>query len=291
MTAKSLQDYQQSAKFSQLCGHRIAHWHEGKGKDVLFIHGFPSASWDWYQQWQTLSNDYRLHALDLLGFGLSDKPLPYQYSLAEQADIVTALLQEQKIDSVDIIAHDYGVSVAQELLARQQQGSLACHISSICFLNGGLFSESHRPLLKQKLLKSKLGTLMASFLRKGSLKSSFTRIFGANTPPSDTEIDVLWTLLRENNGHLVMPSLLSYLDERAEKRDGWVQAMQQTDIPLAFINGVEDPISGGHMLERFSELLPDKETKALPVGHYPQLEAPENVSRLFALWLANKTLS
>lgn len=94
MNQVTFANYQKQASFSKLCGHRIAHWQslnfnqEPDKEVILFIHGFPSAAWDWHFQWKHLAGQYRLLSLDLLGFGLSDKPTDHQYSLLEQADIV-----------------------------------------------------------------------------------------------------------------------------------------------------------------------------------------------------------
>ncbi len=75
---------------------------------------------------------------DLLGFGDSAKPRAHRYSLLEQADLQQALLGRLGIDEpLHVLAHDYGDSVAQELLARHHEGRL--QLASCVFLNGGLF--------------------------------------------------------------------------------------------------------------------------------------------------------
>ena len=272
-----------------LCGHRIAHWQSGLGgksaETVLLIHGFPSASWDWHHQWINLAKSYQVIALDMLGFGLSDKPKSHPYSLLEQADIITRLLEDKGVSKCHILAHDYGNSVAQELLSRHVAGKLSYEVSTMCFLNGGLFADFHRPLLTQKLLKSSLGVVLSRFMSKTSLRKSFNKIFGPETPPEDEEIDIFWRLLSHNNGQSVLPSLLKYIDERHVHGQRWVTGMQQKKVPLYFINGVHDPISGQHMLDRYREIIPQPHTTALNVGHYPQLEAPEQVLDLYKKFL------
>jgi pimeloyl-ACP methyl ester carboxylesterase len=68
--------------------------------------------------------------------------------LLEQADLQQALLAHLQVEQpVHILAHDYGDSVAQELLARHYENRLA--VASCVFLNGGLFPETHRPVLMQ----------------------------------------------------------------------------------------------------------------------------------------------
>ena len=289
MPTSSIEEYREQAQFIRVDNHNIACWQsiptaldENQHKEtIVFIHGFPSASWDWHHLWLKLADRYHLLAFDMLGFGLSDKPLPHQYSLQEQANIAFSVLAHHHVSDCHILAHDYGNSVAQEILTRaferQEDPNFRPSIHSMCFLNGGLFAESHRPLFMQKLLKSSLGPLICRFMSKDSLMKSFLKIFGDKTPPSNYEIEVLWELLEYKKGTQVLHDLLSYIDERSQHRTRWVQAMQQTRVPLHFINGVQDPISGLHMLEQYQELIPNPQTTALDVGHYPQLEAPNLV--------------
>ena len=286
MPYQQLSEYKQAAQYATINNFKIAYWrHQHQNPDaevLLFIHGFPSAAWDWHAQWQFFSDQYSMLALDLLGFGLSDKPKPHEYSVLEQADIVDQLCQRLGIEKVKVVAHDYGNSVAQELLSRQQQGKLSFTIERLCWLNGGLFSESHRPILTQKLLHSWLGPLIAKIMSKSTLRKGFNKIFGPNTPPKEHELAVLWALIEYNNGAAVMPKILDYLDERQRYRDRWVEAMQyyadNNEVVLCFINGIHDPISGKHMLDQFRLLLPGVHSLELNVGHYPQLEAADEVN-------------
>src|SRR5579872_5132875 len=91
----------------------------GVGRTLLCIHGFPTASWDWQPLWAGLEPAFaRVLAADMIGFGWSAKPRDYEYSISDQADLHEALLREQDVSRYHILAHDYGDTVAQELLAR-----------------------------------------------------------------------------------------------------------------------------------------------------------------------------
>ena len=136
-------------------GQPIRYWTTGQGEPLLLIHGFPTASWDWHYLWQPLAQRYRVIACDMLGFGDSAKPINHTYSLLEQADLQQALLAHLQVEQpVHVLAHDYGDSVAQELLARHCEDRF--EIASCVFLNGGLFPETHHPVLVQKLLLQRL---------------------------------------------------------------------------------------------------------------------------------------
>ena len=113
---------------------------------LVLVHGFPTSSWDWHAVWPALEARFRVVALDMLGYGLSDKPAGHDYSIFEQADLQEALLGRLGIGACHVLAHDYGDTVVQELLARRVEkkpGVGTFH--SVCFLNGGLIPGFHRP--------------------------------------------------------------------------------------------------------------------------------------------------
>ena len=252
-------------------GHRMFARVEGTGDPLLVIHGFPTASWDWWKLWPALTRSYRCFAVDMLGYGYSAKPRDAAYSILRQADLQEALLARERVTSYRVLAHDYGLTVAQELLAR------GAPIRATCLLNGGAFPEVHRPVLTQKLLASPLGGLVARMISYRSFSSSMRRIWGA-TPPPDDELRACWHLINEQDGRRIMPRLIGYIEERKQNRDRWVGALVNAKTPLRFINGLRDPISGAHMAARYRELVPNPDVVELPdVGHYPQLEAPDQV--------------
>ncbi|WP_028624221.1 alpha/beta fold hydrolase [Pseudomonas sp. Ant30-3] len=258
-------------------GHAIRYWTAGQGEPLLLIHGFPTASWDWHFLWQPLAQRYRLIACDMLGFGDSAKPVNHEYSLLEQADLQQALLEHLNVETpVHILAHDYGDSVAQELLARHYEARI--ELASCVFLNGGLFPETHRPVLMQKLLLSPLGWMIGRAFSREALVKSFRQIFGPHTRPTESEMDDFWSLIDSNHGPRIIHKLIAYIPERRIQRDRWVLAMQRGEVPLRVIDGEVDPISGAHMVKRYQELIPDADTVLLPsIGHYPQTEAPAQV--------------
>ena len=259
-------------------GHPIFYTEEGSGPALLLIHGFPTASWDWTPIWTGLTARFRVIAPDLIGFGFSAKPGRYEYSIMDQADLCAGLLAERGVREVGVLAHDYGDTVTQELLARSNVGSAPLTLRSVCFLNGGLFPETHRPRPIQKLLIGPFGPLVARLLNRSSFGRSFSAVFGPQTRPAPEDLDAFWRLVVENDGVRVMHRLIRYMTERRTHRERWVGAMQRTRVPLRVIDGAVDPVSGAHMVARYRELVPDPDVVLLPeVGHYPQVEAPAAV--------------
>lgn len=255
---------------------------------IILIHGFPTSSWDWKDIWALLEKDYRLIAVDMLGFGFSDKPNPHKYSISEQADIIEKIISDKKLISYHILAHDYGDTVTQEILSRKSRKTSA-RCESVCFLNGGLFPETHKALLIQKILLSKLGWLVNKLATQKQFNNSMIRVFGPTTKPSKSELDNFWFLINYNKGRHIFHNLISYMSDRKENRERWIFALKTSKIPIALINGSIDPVSGSHMIERYKQLIGDitwlKELKN--IGHYPQIEAPEEVSEYYKFFLNN----
>src|SRR3954469_16517544 len=125
---------------------------EGSGPSMTLLHGFPSSSHDWAKVAPALAERYALTMPDLLGFGASSKPRDHRYSLLEQADLVEALWVREGIESTVVVAHDYSVSVAQELLTRRAAGALAVDLRALHFMNGGVYPDLHRPQPVQEAL-------------------------------------------------------------------------------------------------------------------------------------------
>lgn len=279
----SLSAWKAAGDWLSFRGHRVYFRHQpGPAADcpvLLLIHGFPTASWDWAPIWAGLAENFELLAVDMLGFGWSAKPQQHRYSILEQADLQQAAMAHIGRSRAHILAHDYGDTVAQELLARHVGGEDdALMVDSLCLLNGGLFPECHRARPIQKVLNSPLGGLVSRLTSERLFRRSFAAVFGAHTQPSEAEMTAFWELVSHQQGHRISHRLIKYIDERRAHRTRWVGALMANAVPQRFINGLEDPVSGAHMAQRYRELVPSADVVELPgVGHYPQVEAPKAV--------------
>jgi pimeloyl-ACP methyl ester carboxylesterase len=148
----------------------------------------------------------------------------------------------------------------------------------MCFLNGGLFPETHRARLVQKLLATPIvGTLLASTMSYRKFESTMLSISGRQ-PPSREELEDLWVLVERDGGRQALARLINYMEQRRANRERWVGALVESRVPRRLICGAVDPVSGAHLADRYRELVPDPDVVLLDgVGHYPQLEDPDRV--------------
>ncbi len=262
-------------------GHSIFYRADGGGTPVTLLHGFPTSSHDWAPIVPALVGaGFRVLTLDFLGLGASDKPRDHRYRVTEQADVVEHLWRELAIERTALVAHDYGVSVAQELLARD-----AARVTSMTWLNGGVYPDLHRPILVQRLLHSRLGPLMSRFSSERTFRMAMSAIMSRDVGEHD--LHEMWRSVAHNGGTRVQHQVLRYIDDRRSNAERWRTAMETYSGPTQFIWGPHDPISGGHVLPRLRERLPAADFTVLDVGHYPQIEDPQAVASALLQFLGH----
>jgi pimeloyl-ACP methyl ester carboxylesterase len=99
---------------------------------LLFLHGFPSSSYDWRFLIE-LEPERAVLAADFLGFGLSEKPRDHDYTLVWQADMIEKVIRRELPGRPCFaVAHDMGTSVATELMAREIEGRLGSTFAGRC---------------------------------------------------------------------------------------------------------------------------------------------------------------
>lgn len=275
-----LAEWRRGGEFFTHAGHRIFYRQAGSKEHppLLLIHGFPTGSWDFAKLWGPLAQNFHVIAPDMIGFGFSDKPRRFPYSVFAQAEVIETLLKTLSIDRVHILAHDYGDTIAQELLARQLDGKLHAELASVCFLNGGLFPETHRALLIQKLTLSPLGPLLTRIYGRRRFAQTMIGLFAKDKPPTQEELEGFWQLVTNNHGKPLLAKHIHYIVERRVHRERFVNAIVNATVPIRLIDGALDPVSGAHMAARYRELIPNPDIVLLDhLSHYPHVEDPDAV--------------
>ncbi len=92
---------------------RLAYRDQGKGKPILLLHGFGASSYTWrHVEPALLTSGYRVVTLDLKGFGLSDKPFDEDYSIFDQAALVSQFIDYLGLKKLSVVGHSLGGGVA-----------------------------------------------------------------------------------------------------------------------------------------------------------------------------------
>ena len=276
-------DWKKKGKFYELEGKSIFVIDQGTSKDVLVIlHGYPTSSFDYYKVLPELIKKYRVIIHDHLGFGFSDKPLNYSYSLIEQADLALHLWEKLNLKNVTILAHDYGTSIATEILARMNTSLISLKIKELILCNGSIHIEYSKLRVIQKLLKNKFtGKIVAKLSTYLIFKENIRKTYFDKKRVTKNELRQMWLQIENNNGRKVIHRLTNYINERYYFWYRWVGALEKTTIPTKIIWAKNDPIA----IPKIGELI-HKEVQNSKIfwiencGHFLMLEKPKEFTVL-----------
>lgn len=218
-------------------------------------------------------------AVDLLGCGFSDKSSRAPYGLIEQADLVESLLRHLNVHNYHLVSHDFGDSIAMDLLSRSNLGHAKQSMLSLCLLNGGIFPELQKTFLVQRMLASPIGSAVSMCVPKRLYHHCMRRLVSCPNKLSSVELDHSFQQIVFNGGRGVLAKLSRHIHERHYHRDRWLRALKESVTPVLFLFGTAPQTSGKSTLTALENLVDRERLIELPdVGYFPQLEAPAKVA-------------
>jgi pimeloyl-ACP methyl ester carboxylesterase len=246
------------------------------GSPLLVLHGFPTSSFDFVDVAEELARDRRVILFDFPGFGLSAKPPDYSYSLLEQAESAIEVWRQLGCARGHILAHDYGTSVATELLARRARRLLPIEIDSLTLCNGSVHIELAHLTASQKLLRNRVvGPIFARLSSRRFAAARLRALFEEPARLSDDVLDGMWEGMIAGGGRERLSDLAQYMRERVRFWHRWIGALRDFDRPAHILWGRSDPIAVPAIAERLTGEIPSCQLTWLDrVGHYPMVEAP-----------------
>ena len=168
-----------------------------------------------------------------------------------------------------------GTSVATELMARDLDGALRWRSCGALLFNGSMIQGAASPTIAQRLLRGRLGPVLARLSSERFFRQQFGSVFSAEHPLSDEEAADQWSLIAHEGGQRLGHRLISYMDEREAKAERWHGALREWPKPLHLAWGMEDPVATLRVLDGVRALRPAAPLTQLDgLGHYPQIEDP-----------------
>jgi len=255
---------------------------------LVVLHGFPTSGHDFEPALAQLAARRRVVLLDFPGFGLSAKPRDYSYSLLEQAEVAVCVWRSLGIERAHVLAHDYGTSVATELLARRERDLLPFEIATLTLCNGSVHIELAQLSATQRLLRREgLGPVVARLSTERFFRGRIRKILGRPDAIAPARLHAMWLGIRESEGHLRIPAISGYLDERQRFWSRWIGALRRFPRPAHVLWGRRDPIAVPAIAEALHRDMAGSTLTWLEgLGHYPMLEDPAAWSRAVVAFLA-----
>jgi pimeloyl-ACP methyl ester carboxylesterase len=278
-------------KYWTFQGHQIAYTSQGKGSPLLLIHGFGACFGHWKKNIPLLAAaGYEVFALDLLGFGSSDKP-PLNYTLELWQEQIQAFWQTHIQRPTVFVGNSIGGLITLMLLRYAPE---ICAGGVLINCAGGL---NHRPEELNLPLRLIMGAfsglvsspLVGSFLfeqirQKNRIRSTLYQVYTDREAVTDELVDMLYQPSCDAGAQAVFASVLT-----APPGPKPEELLPHLQHPLLVIWGENDPwtpIKGAKIYQERAKEREDTQFYTIPAaGHCPQDEKPEQVNALILDWL------
>jgi pimeloyl-ACP methyl ester carboxylesterase len=265
----------------RLPGRRVSTLTMGEGPDVLCVHGLGATKASFFDTAAALTRaGYRVHALDLPGFGSSSKPATAPYSARWFAESVIGVMDVLGIERAHIVGNSMGGRVALEvgLRAPERVGGLALLCPAVAFIRRG-----YHPIVR--LLRPEFGILPHRFSR-GTVARQFWGMFAdedqVDPSVADIVVDEFQRIYASAGARLAFLAAARniYLD-RPFGRGGFYPRLSELEKPALFVWGTHDRLIPAAFKRHVGQWLPAAEQIVLEgCGHVPQVERPEQTNRL-----------
>jgi pimeloyl-ACP methyl ester carboxylesterase len=259
-------------------GLRVHYVDEGVGDVLLFVHGTPSWSFEWRHAIAELSRTHRCVALDHVGFGLSDRPLNFDYRPESHARVLQSFIEQLDLRDITLVLHDFGGPIGLPLCFSSPE-----RVKRLVVMNTWMWSFADDPKMTRnaKLIGGPLGR----FLYKHANLSLRVIMPGAFADRRKLTPELHKQYLApfpnaEARGRVLYPLAQALLSSSSHYEALWRQRDALRGIPALIVWGMKDPAFPPAMLDRWRSVLPQARVVELPVGHWPQEEAPDDVVRV-----------
>ncbi|WP_299605785.1 alpha/beta hydrolase [uncultured Aquimarina sp.] len=275
-------EHEKRGKYIQLSNTKAFVFDKGEGVPIVFFHGVPASSFLYRKIINTIANHgVRGVSFDLLGMGLSDRPLDYDYSWTGLGNWSVEVIEKLKLKKFHVVLHDIGGPVGSEVISKMQDRILSVTILNTLLVNlpqfrkpfpmgffpilgvGELFIATTTPFLLQKLMH----------LRGVYRKEAFG-------------IEVAKTYLQFLKGKDKARSFLKIMrsfEPTSEKENLYISSLKNLDVPKQLIWGMNDK---GLTYEKYG--VPIK--KALEIEKITKTEGSHFLQEDFSEIIAAKLL-
>lgn len=271
----------------QYRGISIHYEERGRGLPLILLHGYGASTYSWRHVLPYFSKSYRVIAIDLKGFGLSDKPTDSDYSVLEQSRMVNEFIRVRRLENVVLAGHSLGGAVS--LLACLTQSDQGGHpISKLILIDPASYKQDLPlfisiltvPIINELSLsltssnfKSRM-ILRKAFFDPSKITEEMVTTYGANLSLPGASQALIQTAKQ------MVPSNLEEISERYKR----------IDIPVLLIWGENDEIVPLEVGRKLAGNIPNSKLVVVPnCGHVPQEECPSQAMEAMETFLSDRT--
>lgn len=253
------------SSFVQVGGNTIHYVQQGSGRPLVLIHGFAGSTYTWRKLTPLLAGHFCVYALDLPGFGLSDKPPGGDYSLAAQSRVVLGFLDKLGIPQATLVGHSMGGVIAAFAAVQRPQA-----VTKLVLVEPGFYHGKAPSFLRYLFFPLQRIFAKSFYTREGrmrSLSSSFHNKQFVTT-------DLLDGYLQAAKTPDAVDALAHMMQAAgAESYEGISRRVTAPTLLVWSRHNRNNPLSDA---ERLSQEIKDAQLSVIEdSGHYIQEEQPE----------------
>ena len=247
---------------------------KGNGKPLVLIHGIFSSAFVWHKNIDELSHHFDVIAVDLKGYGYSDKPADGRYSREDIRQFMIDFMDAINVEKAIVGGHSWGGGIAMDL-------ALACpqRVEKLVLIDSIGYPLKHN-FLSWLLKLPGMGKFLLALCDKDTLEWILKKgVFFEPSLVTDEEIEG-WI-----RPYYVKGSVQAALELR---NFDFVIGEQLKDIscPVLIIWGQDDKCLPVKFAERFKQDIKGSVLNIIPnCGHNPQEEKPKEVNELIRKFL------
>ncbi|MDH3277065.1 MAG: alpha/beta hydrolase [Nitrosopumilus sp.] len=256
-----------------LDGLKIRYLESGKEKDsqILFIHGLGSSSDRWMKIPENLSSDFHTIALDLPGFGESDKPSDVEYTIEQFRKFIISFLNKVSDKKTTVIGHSLGGYIASEIAIQNPK-----LVNQLVLIDSSGMLDSPTSILEQYLNAAMNPT-------PDNVRRAFEQMVA---DPSRVPSALVDGFIRRINMPNAKYAFESTLQNSATTQIGLDRLRSIKDIQTLILWGVHDKVIPLEHSKLFQDTIPNSQLKIIEdAGHAPFAEKPVQVSKILKNFL------
>jgi pimeloyl-ACP methyl ester carboxylesterase len=255
-------------KFIKVNGNNIHYIKKGNGKPLILVHGFAGSTYTWKNLIPLLTEDYTVYALDLLGFGLSDKPPDGSYDLPSQGDLVLSFIDAVGIPSATLIGHSMGGIIISYAAIKDPSRVDKLVIIEAGFYHGGA------PAFLQYLFFPLEKIMAKLFYTKGFRSKSLLPSYYNKSIVTNEVIEANLIAGRTPNSVEAMAKMMA--DAGPQTYEGLGTRITQPTLLVWSQYNKNNPVTDGKRLK--NEIAGSQLTIIDNCGHYVQEEKPAELA-------------
>ncbi len=262
---KKLLNSEHMGNFIKVGEYNIHYYEVGEGSPLLLIHGIGQSLYTWHNTIEELSKEHRVYAVDLIGYGYSDKPVDILYTIDNMMEFINRFMEAVDLGKAHIVAVSSGAMIALRLCEKYPY-----RVGRMTLISpGGLTPEM--PFKIRALRSPATSWLFKMLLDRKAVTSFLSDCFFDQTHINEQMIDQYYTPLTHGGARNVLVRNLSEFDETET-----MQSLSQIHHDVQLIWGHEDQWHPVDFAEQFHICLANSEINIIRnCGHFPHEEKPE----------------